>query len=142
MLVCSSARLLPGLTQIRAHQEIPFLPVKTPPNALIAFNQGTLPVTTVIDNGASISEGLLSWLTNNLSALSDQSNISAFYVHRLASLGGAEGRRGGARERSTVALNHLKILNEGCVADTPAGFIIGLYKEVISLIEGWIARAA
>lgn len=25
-------------------------------------------------------------------------------------------------------LNHLKILNEGCVADTPAGFIIGLQK--------------
>lgn len=97
MLVCSSAQFLPGLTQIQAHKEIPFSPVKTPTNALIAFNQGTSPVTIVIDNCASISEGLLLWLTNNLSTLSDQSNISAFYVHRLASLGA---QRGGEAEHT------------------------------------------
>lgn len=69
----------------------PSSPVKTPTNARIAVNQTTSLVTAVIDNRASISEGLLSWLTNNLSALSDQSNISAFYVHRLASLGALRG---------------------------------------------------
>lgn len=90
-------RLLPGLTQIQADQEMSFSPVKPPRNALFAFNQATSPVTAVTDNSASISEGLLLWLTNNLSALSDQSNISAFYVHWLASLGA---QRGGEAERT------------------------------------------
>ena len=44
-------------------------------------------------------------------------------------------------KRSTVALNHLKILNEGCVADTPAGSLLGCGKEVIALIRGWMAGA-
>lgn len=59
----------------------------------------------------------------------------------MGQFGGAEGRRGGAHKRSTVALNHLKILNEGCVADTPAGSLLGCGKEVIVLIRGWIAWA-
>lgn len=49
---------------------------------------------------------------------------------------GAEQRRGGAHKRSTVALNHLKILNEGCVANTPAGFIIGLLERGNSVDTG------
>lgn len=61
------------------------------------FSPGTSPVTTVIDNIASIPAGLLSWLTHNLSTLSDQSNISAFYVDRLASLGA---QRGGEAEHT------------------------------------------
>lgn len=76
-------------------------------------NPTVSPVAAGIDKLASISWSFLSRLTHNLSKLSEQSNIMAFYLDQLASSGRQGHKTGGAYKRSTVALNHLKILNEG-----------------------------
>lgn len=70
-------------------------------------------VTAGIVKLTSVSWSFLSCLTHNLSKLSEQSNIMAFYVDQLAGLGCREQKIGGAYKRSTAALNNLKILNEG-----------------------------
>ncbi|MEQ2177626.1 hypothetical protein GOODEAATRI_005478 [Goodea atripinnis] len=84
-------------------------PVSNAPSLVPVHQQPT----AVIDSLVSISWGSLSRLTHNLSKLSEQSNIMAFYVDQLAGLGCRVQEEGGANERSTVPLNHFKINNEG-----------------------------